>query len=73
MSSTRISDHLTLGELTKSTTAFRRGINNDPSEQVIGNLRKLASNLFEPLRARWEESPDHATSSTTNYQRNLVR
>ena len=60
MSSVRISEHLTLDELTKSMTAFRRGINNDPSEEVIGNLRALAvSNLFEPLRARWEKPHLH--------------
>ena len=55
MSSIKISKHLTLGELTKSMTAFRRGINNDPSEEVIENLRTLANELFEPLRGRWEK------------------
>ncbi len=51
----KISEHLTLSELTKSMTALRRGIDNQPSEEVIASLTNVATNLFEPLRARWEK------------------
>ncbi len=51
----KISKHLNLSELTKSTTALRRGIDNQPSEEVIKSLTNVAINLFEPLRARWEK------------------
>ncbi len=53
--SDHLTPHLTLSELTKSMTALRLGIDNQPSEEVIKRLSNLAINLFEPLRARWEK------------------
>lgn len=46
---TRLSPHFWLSEFTASQTATRRGINNDPSEAVIDNLRQLAT-LLEAAR-----------------------
>lgn len=45
-----LSEHFTLEELTASQTAMRRGINNTPNDEVIGNLTKLAETL-EQVRA----------------------
>jgi uncharacterized protein YcbK (DUF882 family) len=46
----KISKNLTLVELIRSQTAIRKGIDNNPSEQVISNLKLVATKVFEPLR-----------------------
>lgn len=45
-----LSEHLTLAEVTRSESAKRKGIDNTPSADIIGNLKKLAENVFEPIR-----------------------
>ena len=47
----RLSEHFTLSELTKSSTALRKGIPNDPGIVEVGNLRELCSAILEPVRA----------------------
>ena len=44
-----LSPNFTLDELTHSDLAARKGINNDPSSDVLDNLRRLA-NLLEQVR-----------------------
>lgn len=51
----RLSLHFTLIELTKSQTALRRNIGNLPGRSEIENLRRLASDVLEPVRARFEQ------------------
>ena len=46
----KISEHLTLAELTTSQTAERKKIDNTPSKEVIENLTYTALNVFEPIR-----------------------
>lgn len=50
----RLSDHFSLAELTKSTTALRLGIDNsvDPlgAPTIVSNLEALALNILEPVR-----------------------
>lgn len=46
----RISTHLDLGEITRSESAKRKGINNMPTPKHIENFKKLAENIFEPIR-----------------------
>jgi hypothetical protein len=46
----QISKNLTLAEVIRSETAKRRGINNMPTPQHIENFRKLAENVFQPIR-----------------------
>lgn len=46
----KISDHLTLREVTKSNTADRRGIDNTPTDEHLENLKVVAEKVFEPLR-----------------------
>ena len=46
----KISKNLTLVELTTNQTAIRKGIDNTPSEEVINNLKLVATKVFEPLR-----------------------
>jgi hypothetical protein len=46
----QISKHLSLGEVSRSETAKRRGISNTPSGEHLENFKKLAENIFEPIR-----------------------
>jgi hypothetical protein len=48
-----LSDHFTLMELTKSQTAARLGIDNTPSDEVIGNLASMCDDILEPIRAHF--------------------
>ena len=45
--------YFTIKELTRSTTATLRGIDNTPSQQVIDNLTALVDNVLDPLREAW--------------------
>lgn len=45
-----LTDHFTLDELTASQTASRRGIDNRPTIQIMGNLTRVAEAL-ERVRA----------------------
>ena len=46
----KLSKNLNLAEVTRSETAKRRKIDNDPTEEHIENLRILAANIFQPMR-----------------------
>ena len=46
----QLSEHLTLAEVTKSQTATRLGIDNDPDAHQLAALKAVAENIFEPLR-----------------------
>jgi len=49
----KISEHLDLSEVIRSESAKRAGINNMPTEEHIRNLKLLAENIFEPIRANF--------------------
>ena len=42
--------NFTLSELTKSDTAIRRGINNNPSAEQVEKLKLLCENILQPVR-----------------------
>jgi zinc D-Ala-D-Ala carboxypeptidase len=46
----KLSKNFTMSELTRSSTAKRKGINNDPSEAVKAKLRFLVNKLLQPMR-----------------------
>ena len=46
----RLSKNFTLKELTRSSTALRLGIDNEPSKEGILKLTLLATSLLQPLR-----------------------
>ena len=46
----KLSENLSLGEVIKSTTALRLGIDNYPTKEALANLSYLAKYLFQPLR-----------------------
>ena len=46
----KLSRNLTLKEAVKSNTATRLGIDNNPDDWDIENLRAIAENIFQPIR-----------------------
>jgi phosphoribosylaminoimidazole-succinocarboxamide synthase len=46
----KLSEHLDLAEVVKSDSAKRKGISNMPTPEHIENFKKLAVNVFEPIR-----------------------
>jgi zinc D-Ala-D-Ala carboxypeptidase len=49
----QLSDHFTLSELTKSSTAERRGIANEPGSTEIENLITVCDQILEPVREHY--------------------
>ena len=46
----QLSKNLALSEVTSSNTAKRKGISNMPTDEHIENFKKLAENVFQPIR-----------------------
>ena len=46
-----LSPHFCLDEFTKSSTAMKHGIKNEPASEQVDNLRALCQGCLEPLRA----------------------
>ena len=46
----KLSENLDLGELTRSEGAKRAGISNTPTAEHIEDMKKLATNIFQPIR-----------------------
>ena len=51
----KLSEHLDLSEITRSDTAKRKGISNQPTPEHLENFKKLAENIFEPIRNHFKE------------------
>ena len=48
----QLSEHFELAEFLVSETAARRGIANEPTPEIIENLRRLCQSVLEPLRVK---------------------
>ena len=46
----KLSKNLSLSEVTKSNTAIKKGISNNPTHEHLDNLVRLAANIFQPIR-----------------------
>lgn len=46
----KLSKNLTLAEVVRSESAKRNGIDNFPTPEHLENLKKLAINIFQPIR-----------------------
>ena len=46
----KLSNNLSLAEMTKSSTAQRRGIDNMPTPEHMENMKVLAAKIFQPIR-----------------------
>jgi len=51
--SEKLSAHFTLGELIKSETAERKGIDNTPPDHLLPKLQRLCKELLEPIRMHY--------------------
>ena len=63
--------HFTLDELTRSATAARKGIDNNPDQEVEGNLLALCENILEPIR-KYLGQPLRITSGYRSAKLNRV-
>lgn len=52
----KISKHISYREATKSNTALRLGLDNNPNPYQLSNMGVIADNIFEPLR-KWVGGP----------------
>ena len=50
----KLSRNLRLAEMIRSESAKRLGISNQPTEEHIENMKRLAMMVFEPIRARFD-------------------
>jgi zinc D-Ala-D-Ala carboxypeptidase len=57
----KLSEHLDLSEVTRSDSAKRKGISNEPTPEHLENFKKLAENIFEPIRKHFGK-PIHLSS-----------
>lgn len=57
----QLSKNLSLTEMTISAEAKRKGINNMPKEDHLSNMKKLALNVFQPIRDHFK-APIHISS-----------
>jgi hypothetical protein len=57
----KLSKHLSLAEITRSDTAKRLGINNEPTAEHLENFKLLAEKVFEPIREHFNV-PIHISS-----------
>ena len=57
----KLSEHLSLIEVTRSDYAKRNGINNMPNPEHTENLIELANHIFEPIRKHFNK-PIHVSS-----------
>ena len=46
----KLSANFSVGELTRSQTATRKGIDNSPNDEQLANLRALCENVLQPIR-----------------------
>ena len=51
----KLSYNLPLGEVTKSNTAIKNNIPNQPTKQHLQNLIVLAKNVFQPTREHFDK------------------
>ena len=58
----KISKHLSYGEVVRSDTAKRLGINNQPNDSALPYIRMVANTIFEPLREALGGKPIAVTS-----------
>jgi zinc D-Ala-D-Ala carboxypeptidase len=46
----RLSNNFMVREFTYSTTSYRKGIPNNPTEEHMANLKRLVDSIIQPLR-----------------------
>ena len=67
----QLSKNLSLAEVMRSETAKRKGISNMPTPEHIENFKKLAENVFQPIREHFGV-PIHISSGYRSKALNTV-
>lgn len=67
----KLSAHLDLSEVTRSDSAKRKGISNMPTPEHLENFKKLAENIFEPIRKHFGV-PIHISSGYRSKELNAL-
>jgi zinc D-Ala-D-Ala carboxypeptidase len=67
----KLSEHLDLAEVIKSDSAKRKGISNMPTPEHLENFKKLAENVFEPIRKHFGV-PIHISSGYRSKELNAL-
>lgn len=65
----QLSKNLSLSEMIRSESAKRAGINNMPTEEHLANMKKLAENVFQPIRDHFK-APIHISSGYRSLELN---
>ncbi len=64
----QLSKNFNLVELTKSQTAERKGISNDPSPDHLENLRLLCERVLQPIRDHF----NHVVTISSGYRNEIL-
>jgi zinc D-Ala-D-Ala carboxypeptidase len=67
----QLSKHLSLAEVTRSDSAKRKGISNQPTAEHLENFKKLAEKVFEPIRTHFAV-PIHISSGYRSKELNAA-
>ena len=49
----KLSTNFSLSELTKSESASRLGLDNDPTQEIISSLQALVNHILQPVRDKF--------------------
>ena len=63
-----LSKNFSLAELTKSQTATRMGLDNNPSEDEQENLRLLCERVLQPIRDHF----NHTVTISSGYRNEIL-
>jgi len=64
----QLSKNFSLAEMTKSQTATRMGMDNNPSEDEVENLRLLCERVLQPVRDHF----NHVVTISSGYRNELL-
>ena len=64
----KLSKNFSLAEMTKSQTATRMGLDNNPSEDETENLRLLCERVLQPIRDHF----NHTVTISSGYRNEIL-
>ena len=64
----QLSKNFSLAEMTKSQTATRMGMDNNPSEDEVENLRLLCERVLQPVRDHF----NHTVTISSGYRNEIL-
>ena len=64
----QLSKNFSLAEMTKSQTAIRMGMSNNPSEGEVENLRLLCERVLQPVRDHF----NHTVTISSGYRNEIL-